>query len=157
MKKILLEQLTANYDENYWFVSLKNAIEDLNEEEANWKGNEHSNSIKEIINHLVFWNKRYLKLYRGETLEKTPESNNETFDVKEVPWVEMVEQLDEVLHNWRMEIKNSSEEQLNREAKENSPWYSVLANIMIHNAYHAGQIIYIRKLKGNWDTKKGVH
>jgi hypothetical protein len=24
------------------------------------------------------------------------------------------------------------------------------------NAYHTGQIIYIRKMKGNWDPAKGV-
>jgi uncharacterized damage-inducible protein DinB len=35
-------------------------------------------------------------------------------------------------------------------------WYSVIAHISAHNAYHTGQILYIRKLAGNWDPEKGV-
>ena len=31
----------------------------------------------------------------------------------------------------------------------NDPWYSVIANINIHNAYHI-QTVYIRKLQGSW-------
>jgi hypothetical protein len=26
----------------------------------------------------------------------------------------------------------------------------------MHNAYHIGQIVYIRKLQGSWDPEKGV-
>ena len=31
-----------------------------------------------------------------------------------------------------------------------------IAHISAHNAYHVGQIIYIRKLQGTWDPDKGV-
>jgi hypothetical protein len=33
---------------------------------------------------------------------------------------------------------------------------SEIAHIGTHNAYHTGQIIYIRRLQGSWDPKKGV-
>ncbi len=36
-KQFLLEQFTACYDENGWFVALKNAVKDLTAEQANWK------------------------------------------------------------------------------------------------------------------------
>jgi len=33
---------------------------------------------------------------------------------------------------------------------------STIAHIGAHNAYHIGQIIYVRKLQGSWDPEKGV-
>ena len=35
-------------------------------------------------------------------------------------------------------------------------WASTIAHIGAHNAYHVGQIIYIRKQQGWWDPEKGV-
>jgi len=35
-------------------------------------------------------------------------------------------------------------------------WATLISNINAHNAYHAGQILLIRKLQGGWDTSKGV-
>jgi uncharacterized damage-inducible protein DinB len=40
--------------------------------------------------------------------------------------------------------------------KKLSAWYSAIAHIGTHNAYHTGQIIYIRKLQGSWNPEKGV-
>ena len=31
-----------------------------------------------------------------------------------------------------------------------------IAHVSVHNAYHTGQIIYIRKQQGSWDPEKGV-
>jgi len=39
------------------------------------------------------------------------------------------------------------------EAKLKS-WYSTIAHIGAHNAYHIGQIIYVRKEQGCWDPEK---
>ena len=35
-------------------------------------------------------------------------------------------------------------------------WSSSVANISTHNAYHTGQIVYIRKRNGWWSASKGV-
>lgn len=32
----------------------------------------------------------------------------------------------------------------------------LIAHVCAHNAYHVGQIIYVRKLQGVWDPEKGV-
>jgi hypothetical protein len=29
-------------------------------------------------------------------------------------------------------------------------------SICTHNAYHVGQIVYVRKLQGSWNPEKGV-
>jgi hypothetical protein len=33
---------------------------------------------------------------------------------------------------------------------------SLIAHVGAHNAYHNGQILYVRKLQGAWDPSKGV-
>ena len=40
--------------------------------------------------------------------------------------------------------------------KKLAAWYSTIAHIGTHNAYHVGQILYIRKMKGWWDENNGV-
>ena len=35
-------------------------------------------------------------------------------------------------------------------------WASALAHIGAHNAYHIGQMVYVRRLQGSWDPEKGV-
>jgi len=50
---------------------------------------------------------------------------------------------------WENAVENASDEQLNE-------WSFSVANISSHNAYHTGQIIYIRKKNNWWDSSKGV-
>jgi hypothetical protein len=57
-KETLLEQFTACYDENGWFVALKNALKNLTAEQAIWKTENLDNSIWEIVHHLNFYNAR---------------------------------------------------------------------------------------------------
>ena len=44
-KEILLEQLSVSYDENGWFVALKNALRNLSAEQAASKPETLDNSI----------------------------------------------------------------------------------------------------------------
>jgi len=53
------------------------------------------------------------------------------------------------MQDWETAIKQADEAKLRK-------WYSTIANINTHNAYHTGQILYIRKLAGNWNPDKGV-
>ena len=34
---------------------------------------------------------------------------------------------------------------------------SLVEHVATHNAYHIGQILYVRKLEGAWNPAKGVH
>jgi hypothetical protein len=35
-------------------------------------------------------------------------------------------------------------------------WYSEIAHIGTHNAYHIGRIVYVRKEQGSWNPENGV-
>ncbi|KZE69036.1 hypothetical protein AWM68_01855 [Fictibacillus phosphorivorans] len=158
-KTILLSQMAANHNEPNWFVPIERALGGLTNQQAKEKSGD-SNSIWEIVNHLIFWNERYLQRFRGNPQTQKIESNDETFHHEnEENWDDAKNQLFSVLANWTTAVKEADEEIFERSAHKDrhDPWYSVLANINIHNAYHIGQIVEIRKSQGNWDSEKGVH
>lgn len=157
-KDILLEQHTACYDENEWFVAVANAIDGLTAEQAAWKPAGADNSIREEVNHLIFWNERWIQRYRG--LLNYPEDieNTGTFKSDEADWQAACEKLFAVMDEWREILEEITDEKLNSPVNDQytAPWRSPLAQQNIHNAYHTGQIVLLRKLQGSWDPKKGV-
>lgn len=158
-KHIFKEQLLACFFEDSWFASLETALKDVTEEQASWKKNDDLHSIWEIVNHLVFYNTRHLKLFINETLSNHPHSNDDTFSIKEgESWSDSKEQLFLVMEEWINELEKTPEEQLQSSvrADNNEPWMPVLLNMTIHNASHIGQIIYIRKLQGSWSEELSV-
>jgi hypothetical protein len=60
-----------------------------------------------------------------------------------------VKQIDQVLTDWEKAVEAADETKL-------KDWYSTLAHLGTHNAYHIGQIIYVRKEQGSWNPDKGV-
>jgi uncharacterized damage-inducible protein DinB len=60
-----------------------------------------------------------------------------------------VQQLDQVLTDIEKWVEGADETKLKEAAQ-------TLTHISTHNAYHIGQIIYVRKEQGSWDPKNGV-
>lgn len=162
MKEILLGQFKTCYDENGWFVALKNALHNLSAEDAAWKADGADNSIWGILAHLNFYNERYLRKFKGEQVEKLTMDNSETFagasDAAEEDWRKEIERFDRVMNGWREEIEQASDERLAEQVSQKHPnlWANVIADINAHNAHHGGQIVLLRKLQGSWDAAKGV-
>ncbi len=50
---------------------------------------------------------------------------------------------------WEKALEAADDEKLQASASE-------IAHVGTHNAYHVGQIIYIRRLQSSWDPEKGV-
>jgi exonuclease V gamma subunit len=165
-KDVLLEQHTSCYDNNNWFVAVKNALDGLTAEQAAWKTGGADNTIWEEVNHLLYWNKRYLQIWRKELSDPQDVDNNGTFvsdDINsfvsdEKNWHATTEDLFRVMADWKAELESATDEQLNAAIAERDqrPWHTAIANQNIHNAYHTGQIVLLRKLQGSWDRTKGV-
>jgi hypothetical protein len=158
-KTILLRQMDANHNEPHWFVPIERALDGLTEEQTLTKSGT-SNSIREIVNHLIFWNERYLSKFKGMGQGKAIETNDESFDnLDGDDWDSTKQRLTNVLTDWKTLLHEADDEFLQRSAHtdRHDPWYSAISNLNIHNAYHIGQIIEIRKAQDNWDPKNGVH
>jgi uncharacterized damage-inducible protein DinB len=158
MKELLIEQLTACYDEDAWFVSARTALDGVTAEQAAWKPEGVDNSIWENVNHLIFWNERWLQRYRGELNEPQDVENKGTFKSDETDWQATLNKLYSVIDEWRGKLADIDEDKLSTpvNAAYKEPWWKPLAHQNIHNAYHIGQILLLRKLQGAWDPSKGV-
>jgi hypothetical protein len=150
LKSVLLAQLRETHNQEEWFVPVKIAIDGLTPEQAAWKDETENHSIVQLVNHLIFWNKQQLAKFKGENPPPFNGDNKETFaGLDKAAWDASVKQIDEVMVAWEKAIEEADEAKLVKSA-------STIARISMHNAYHTGQIIYIRKMKGNWDPAKGA-
>ena len=161
-KELLLDQFTTCYDENGWFVALKNTVRNLTAEQAAWKPDGADNSIWGILAHLNFYNERNFKRFKGEAVENSDLENSETFagseDVSGEAWQAEIERFDRIMSGWRSAIESADESKFGQAvSKENeSVWAEVVGLINTHNAHHGGQIVVLRKLQKSWDASKGV-
>ncbi|MBD7944469.1 DinB family protein [Psychrobacillus sp. Sa2BUA9] len=151
-KDVLSDQLLANANDPSWYVPFSESVNGLTEEQAFWKASKENNSIAEIVQHLLYWNKTWQIRYKESSVNAVPAvgSNDSTFTIsKNKTFDELKKQLIEVLLHWQMIL---TEEQLEKSVQEysNANWWQVVGNVTTHNAYHIGQIVYIRKLQKSW-------
>jgi uncharacterized damage-inducible protein DinB len=158
MKELLNEQFNSCYDTNGWFAAVRTALDGVTAEQASWKPAGADNSIWENVNHLIFWNERWLQRYRGELNEPQDVENKGTFRAGATDWPAVVARLYSIFDEWRENLNRTDEERLGSmvNAGYQEPWWVPLAHQNIHNAYHIGQIVLLRKLQGAWDPAKGV-
>lgn len=150
LRGILLDQLKSTHTEKDWFVTTKVAVEGLTPEQANWTDGKGNHSIGQLAFHLVFWNTQLLAKFKGETPPKYSGKNDDTFynfDAKQ--WSETVQQLDKVMTDLEKFVETADDKTI----EKNAP---LIARVGMHNAYHVGQIVYIRRLQGSWNPEKGV-
>lgn len=150
LRSVLLEQLRSTHNNKDWFVDANTAVAGLTPEQASWRDGKGNHSVGQLAYHLVFWNRRSLAKFKGEPETKFSGNNEETFDTFDAKrWNDTVRQLDEVMTDLEKVVENANETQL-------KSWASQIEHIGAHNAYHIGQIVYVRRLQGAWDPEKGV-
>jgi hypothetical protein len=150
LKQVLLNQLKTTHNKEEWFAPLNVAIDGLTAEQANWKEKGADHSIAELTTHIIFWNQDQLSKFLNQPEPKFSGNNNETFSsVDKDSWPSTVKKADSVLINWENAIEAADEKKL-------EAWYEIIGHISTHNAYHTGQIVYIRKVQGSWNPAKGV-
>ena len=150
LREVLLAELKSTHGAEEWFVPANIAVKGLTAEQASWTDGKGNHSVGQLAYHLVFWNRRNLQALKGEKPEKFSGNNDETFDkFDSKKWNETVQQLDEVMNELEKWVETADEAKLKESAQ-------VFTHISTHNAYHIGQIIYVRKEQGSWDPNNGV-
>ena len=161
LKEHLAEKFTACYDKNTWFVALNNTLEGVTANEALWKPERSDNSIWETVSHLNYYNFAYVERFKGIDYQYPADDNDATFTAGEATaeaWNAETARLDAILTEFRDLIANAEETKFDEPVSETNKasWATLISNINAHNAYHAGQILLLRKLQGSWDRSKGV-
>lgn len=150
LREVLLAELRSTHNSEEWFVPANVAVKGLTAEQASWTDGKGNHSVGQLAYHLVFWNRQNLARLKGEKPEPFSGNNDETFDKFDPKnWDETVRQLDEVMNELEKWVETADETKLKESAQ-------VLTHISTHNAYHIGEIIYVRKEQGSWDPKNGV-
>lgn len=162
VKQILQQQMDACFANKNWFVSVNDAVQNLTDEHANYKDSDENHSIKEIAIHLTFYNELYLYRFNGKPVEQIDEPNDFTFTERSLgasslTWSEVSERLNQSLAGWQNALSSASEEKLNEIVPSGKdPWASLVSHIIMHNAYHIGQVVTLRKQYKAWEEKLGV-
>ena len=163
MKKDLLTyQFDICFDTNGWFVAVRNAVAGMTAEQAAWRPEGSDNSIWESLTHLNFYNSAYLQRFKGSGVDTDSTANDDTFVQSERPsaeeWEAEVARYVEVFNEFRELLRSADESKFEETVRdrEHRRWWEVLADLNAHNAYHAGQILLLRKMQGAWNPKHGV-
>lgn len=150
LRGVLLEQLKTTHDQEDWFVPISVAVDGLTAEQAQWTPGKNGHSVGQLAYHIWYWDARALNDFKGVANPKFDGNNNETFDnFTAAQWDDLVKKLNQVMADWETAVGQADDKKLAENA-------SLIAHVGAHNAYHVGQILYVRKLEGVWDPNKGV-
>jgi uncharacterized damage-inducible protein DinB len=150
LRAVLLEQFRDTWVDQDWFVPVMKALDGVTAKQAMWKPADSAHSIGELAYHIWYWNKEQLDKFNGIKPASFSGNNNETFTAfTEESWQKVVTQLNNVMKGLETAIKTADEAKLRA-------WASAFDHINTHTAYHTGQILYVLKLQGVWDSNKGV-
>ncbi|WP_059173986.1 DinB family protein [Bacillus sp. FJAT-27445] len=155
-KEVLSDQLLANANDPSWYIPFLQSVENLSEEQAFWKPDEGSFSIAEIVLHLLYWNQTWQIRYQSGNVNAVPplSSNEESFKIPDNhTFASLRNQLVDSLLRWQDLLTVEKMESDVAGFSVNAKWWGIIANLTTHNAYHIGQIVYIRKLQKSWMSK----
>jgi uncharacterized damage-inducible protein DinB len=149
---VLSNQLLANANDPSWYLPFSDAVANLSEEDAIWKPNPDSHSIAEIVQHLLYWNETWQLRYKKLDVDAVPPigDNSESFLIKENEmFFDIRDRLLEVLLEWQKLLSEVVVESDVKGFPVHAKWWEIIGNVTTHNAYHIGQIVYIRKLQSS--------
>ena len=151
LREVLLAELRSTHNNAEWFVPANTAVKGLTAEQASWSDGKGNHSVGQLAYHLVFWNRQNLARLKGEKPDAFSGNNDETFNkFDNKTWNDIVQQLDDVMKELEHWVETADDAKLKDAAQ-------TFTHISTHNAYHIGQIIFVRKEQGAWDPKNGVN
>ncbi len=151
MKELLLQNWDYAMGQEDWYPPILPALKDVTTEQALWKPEgQAANSIWENVQHLLYFKQRLLEILKGKPIHNEGIDNDETFlihETSEEAWNTAREQLQEIHAALRQKFEEMPEAEINESPQR-------IFSLIMHDAYHTGQIVFIRKLQGSWPAKR---
>lgn len=143
-----VEFLLKGVDDGWKITPFGKFLEGLTSEEANWRPAPEIHSIAEIVNHVAYWLEYRARQVRGESLEPLkpiPSGGEAPPSMPDYPdCLRNLHKQFEALHEAVAALR---EEEVDRTVEGSPrPIIELVSNIIAHNAYHAGQIVLLRRL-----------
>ncbi|MEK5107083.1 DinB family protein [Cytobacillus sp. FSL W7-1323] len=148
--EVLLDQLAANADDPSWYTPFLQTVDEISEEEAFMKPNDKSHSIAEITQHLIYWNEVWHIRFKENnvgTVQRIENNDWSFFVPKGKNFSDLKASLLVKLQHWqKLLTTNELLDQYVEGFPVTAHWWAIIANVTSHNAYHIGQIAYLKKL-----------
>lgn len=157
--ELLLHEWECTYDKEDWYPPLKDALNGLNAAQASWRpAGEAANTIWENVSHLLFYKERLLHRLSGTEMPASAETNDDTFTPSGGPddeeaWQATVQRMEHVHRQIRDKLAALTEDAFDQPLPVKPAGLSVMS-IVLHDAFHTGQIVQLRKLQGSWPARR---
>ncbi len=136
----------AVHTEDGWIHPLSDAIKEVGVEEARWKPAQDVASIWDVTAHTTPYLYDVVRALRGEDKQEHEDWHSITDD-SEAAWVRLRNELLSVIELLGEEIAKIKEADfLVPPHGRKTPRWEMIADIAVHDAYHAGQIMKLRQL-----------
>lgn len=156
-KDMLLAGWDQAMDKEGWFPPLGAALEGVTAEQALWKPQPSgANSIWGIVNHLIFCKNCMLNNLSGRE-NQYPATNDATFEPSgstEAEWQAAKGELKRLHAAVRERLAAMDDLELDHPSPA-APAGGQAFNQIMHDAYHTGQILMLRKQQGSWPASRG--
>lgn len=157
--EILLHEWECTYDKEDWYPPLKDALAGLTAAQASWRPQgEAANTIWENVSHLLYYKERLLHRLQSTEHAGSAETNDDTFAPSGGPedeeaWQTAVQRMGDVhrrIHEHLVSLPNDAFDQI----VPGKPVGLSVISLVLHDAFHTGQIVQIRKLQGSWPARR---
>lgn len=140
------DQLERAYRGEAWHgPSLREVLAGVVEDAAAKRPMPNSHSIRDIVAHVLAWQKEALERLRGSGTDDLPPE--EDWPETAMDWDELLSELDEAHERLSTTIGALDDEELEKNVPGSpSSLYHLLHGIIQHNLYHAGQIAILKKV-----------
>jgi uncharacterized damage-inducible protein DinB len=133
------------HTEEDWITPLLNSIDGVSAREAFWRPGGSVASIADIVLHTNGWLESTLRAVLG-----MPEQDNEDWpdapEATQANWTGLVDRLKLTVADLSRALHNLALEELYSPPKgRESRRSTMLTNILVHSAYHAGQVVKLRQ------------
>ena len=146
VQQLLLDALDLVHTHDGWIEDLPKALRGVRAEHALWKPDGETASIWQIVLHVNQWLEDLIRDFRHEEAPK-PEDWPAIIDKSDAAWEEAVERTLSNMKLLRSLVSEIKREELLQPAKgRKTPMFSHLMAILVHDAYHAGQIVKLRQV-----------
>jgi uncharacterized damage-inducible protein DinB len=142
-----------SWDQEAWFLPLAAALQGVSAAEAAWQPPGGGNTIWQTVNHLNYYNDRLVHQIKGSTPGDGLPSNTATFGEPGDPndtdgWEATLKETHRINEELRQLFAPIKDEMLKEE------YIKGLAFQIMHNVYHTGQIVQVRKQQGSWQQER---
>ncbi|MEJ8548104.1 DinB family protein [Brevibacillus borstelensis] len=157
--ELLLHEWDCTFSKEDWYPPLKDALAGLTAAEASWRPpGEAANTIWENLSHLLYYKERLLSRLRGTEQTASASTNDDTFipsggSEDEEAWQADVKRMETLHAEIRDVLAAIPETSFDQPSPVKTLGVSVFSIIM-HDAFHTGQIVQIRKLQGSWPARR---